>query len=341
LIDISSFIENIDSNNNDDYVSNIETKKGAQSKCVDEVLSACAGNGFFKIKCHGVPEKIIDDFMSASRGFFHQKMEIKLKATDPSDGMHGYFAKENLSAALGREGEADIREGYAIGPSSDDCDFFDNFWPSSDNNNNSPSKFEMAAKEYYDQMELLEKVLHIILTRALKKVSDQTDLKDDWLQQSIRPHRGLLRSNYYPTATTGSIAAHSDWSTLTVLLPTGPGLEVIQDEEWRYVEYDEDKDKYCFVVNVGDILERWSNGEFKSSIHRVKLSSADIDTSDTATQSKAVERLSFAYFAAEVVDPKDRSVVKPIMKAGSKRVYDEDLSIYGYMTRNFESMKGK
>ena len=100
--------------------------------------------GFFKIAGHGVPEEIINNFAVQSRRFFEQPAQIKELAADPEDSSHGYYAKENLNAALGREGAPDIREGYAIGPSKD-CDFFENLWP--------PTKscgdgFQMSAKSY-------------------------------------------------------------------------------------------------------------------------------------------------------------------------------------------------
>ena len=313
LIDISSFTAT-------------ETTEEEKAKCVNEILSACMNVGFFKIAGHGVPEEIINNFAVQSRRFFEQPAQIKELAADPEDSSHGYYAKENLNAALGREGAPDIREGYAIGP-SEDCDFFENLWP--------PTKscgdgFQMSAKSYYNEMEKLEAALSLILTRALKKHTG-ADLPDDWIQKGMGRHRGLLRPNYYPPSS-GNIAGHTDWSTFTILHASGPGLEVVQEEEWRQVPYD--PAEKSFVINCGDILERWSNGAFKSSIHRVNRSSVPANGQPEDTK----PRISFAYFAAEIVDSTDHSVVQPIIKQNEKRVFEEDLSILDYMTRNFEGL---
>lgn len=310
LIDISSFTAT-------------ETTEEERAKCVNQILSACMDVGFFKIVGHGVPEEIINNLAVHSRRFFEQPAQIKEQTVDPTDSSHGYFSKENVNAASGREGPPDIREGYAIGPSKD-CDFFENLWP--------PTKscgdgFQTSAKSYYDEMEKLEATLSLILTRALKKHTG-ADLPDDWIQKGMGRHRGLLRPNYYPSSS-GNVAGHTDWSTFTILHVSGPGLEVVQEEEWRRVPYNPAENS--FVINCGDILERWSNGAFKSSIHRASAP-ANGQPKDTKP------RISFAYFAAEIVDSTDHRVVQPIIKQNEKRVFQEDLSILDYMTRNFEGL---
>ena len=54
--------------------------------------------------------------------------------------------------------------------------------------------------------------------------------------------------------------AHTDWGPLTILVQGGPGLEVISNGEWRAVP----ALPGTFVVNVGDIMERLSNGRFNA-----------------------------------------------------------------------------
>ena len=82
-----------------------------------------------------------------------------------------------------------------------------------------------------------------------------------------------LRLLHYPPAQKteqrqlGS-SAHTDFGAITLLLQDGnPGLEVFDEgtQTWHEIE----PTKNAYVVNVGDMLEMWTGGRFKSSLHRV------------------------------------------------------------------------
>jgi isopenicillin N synthase-like dioxygenase len=63
------------------------------------------------------------------------------------------------------------------------------------------------------------------------------------------------------------IGAHTDYECFTLLKPTAPGLEVLNGAgEWVDVPPVPD----TFVVNVGDMLELWTNGAYVATSHRVR-----------------------------------------------------------------------
>lgn len=63
------------------------------------------------------------------------------------------------------------------------------------------------------------------------------------------------------------IGAHTDYECFTILLPTAPGLEVMNGSgEW----IDAPPVEGAFIVNIGDMLETWTNGEFVATSHRVR-----------------------------------------------------------------------
>ncbi len=63
------------------------------------------------------------------------------------------------------------------------------------------------------------------------------------------------------------IGAHTDYECFTLLKPTAPGLEVLNGAgEWIDVPPMEG----TFVVNIGDMLELWTNGAFVATSHRVR-----------------------------------------------------------------------
>ncbi|CDY35635.1 BnaC01g21570D, partial [Brassica napus] len=60
-------------------------------------------------------------------------------------------------------------------------------------------------------------------------------------------------------------SAHSDFGMLTLLATDGvPGLQVCRDKDKEPNVWED-----CFVVNIGDLMERWTNGLFRSTMHRV------------------------------------------------------------------------
>jgi isopenicillin N synthase-like dioxygenase len=78
----------------------------------------------------------------------------------------------------------------------------------------------------------------------------------------------LIHYPYNPDVKDGEgIGAHTDYECFTLLKPTAPGLEVMNGVgEW----VDVPPVPGTFVVNIGDMLELWTNGEFVATSHRVR-----------------------------------------------------------------------
>merc|ERR1740121_1765179 len=100
-------------------------------------------------------------------------------------------------------------------------------------------------------------------------------LKEDWFEDKADRHISALRANNYPdqryiTVPAESIrcSAHTDYGTLTILKSGGPGLQLSKDKDnpvWHDVPYVED----AFVINLGDLMRRWTNDRWSSTLHRV------------------------------------------------------------------------
>jgi isopenicillin N synthase-like dioxygenase len=93
----------------------------------------------------------------------------------------------------------------------------------------------------------------------------------------VKYHNGenvSLRLLYYPPTEASTIeegqlgaGAHTDYGMITLLFQNGVGGLQVQDEgEWVDVDPVDD----AIVVNTGDLMERWTNGRFKSTLHRVQ-----------------------------------------------------------------------
>ena len=108
----------------------------------------------------------------------------------------------------------------------------------------------------------------------LRAMALALDLPDDWfvdrLERAILTTRAINyeRAPGAPDPRPGQMrmGAHTDYGVLTILLADDvPGLQVFRDGQW----HDVDVPRGTFVCNLGDMLERWTNNRWTSTLHRV------------------------------------------------------------------------
>merc|ERR1719401_1547335 len=131
-----------------------------------------------------------------------------------------------------------------------------------------PEGFAHAWDQYYTHVNELAK-------RLLRAFAIALDLEEDWFDSKMDRHISALRANNYPdqngiVVPPGSIrcSAHTDYGTVTILKSGGPGLQVAKDKAnpvWHDVPFIENG----FVINLGDLMRRWTNDRWSSTLHRV------------------------------------------------------------------------
>ncbi|KAJ3917978.1 hypothetical protein F5877DRAFT_90930 [Lentinula edodes] len=216
-----------------------------------EIRNACINVGFFYVANHGVPQTLIEDFVSQSKEFFALPLESKLKESlhlfgnnDPNGGgdfQEGFeFTGEPLNLL---DHDVVSENGHSIGL---------NTWPPE------LPKFREAALRYYEAVANIGKVLFPIFALAL-------DLEEDFFEEKTNNAAALMRTLRYPPQEDVTddhiigIGAHSD-DCFTILWQE-PGIQALQvlnsEKEW---------------INAppipGDQFARWTNGIFKSTVHR-------------------------------------------------------------------------
>ena len=237
--------------------------------------AACCDIGFFAIDGHGVASSIVDDLRGAAHAFFSRPLEGKLAARHSVAGTNrGYHAVggEALSAAMDAPAPPDLKEFFHVGPVDVGDDpyytsaegrqhFTPNVWPTA------PAGFEGAATAYYRAMSELTRELMRLAALALSV--DETFF-DDKIDRSI----GTMRLNYYPAQRRAPAAgqlragAHTDYGGFTILSGEDvPGGLQICTRDGRWV--DVATTPMRFVVNIGDLLMRWTNDRWLSNLHRV------------------------------------------------------------------------
>ena len=224
-----------------------------------EIGRACRDTGFFYISNHSVPQSLIDSvFLQADRFF------------DQSDNEKGYVAKQGVSNGyepletqrLDNESPGDLKESFNFtgGGVPGTQGFKKNFWPK-----NLPG-FRDRLEEYNNSVRDLGLHLSRLIAVSLGMPANHFD-------ETFDPQKSPMRILRYPPQSEKAkfnqlgAGAHTDWGWITLLSQDSlGGLEVeTVSGDWVRV----DPIPGTFVVNLGDLLQRWTNGTYHSSLHRV------------------------------------------------------------------------
>jgi isopenicillin N synthase-like dioxygenase len=220
--------------------------------------------GFLTIVNHGVPPALIDATFAAAARFHAQSLQAKMqvKANAELQGyvpVHGSTTRTSPLAAGAKPNE---NEAFFVKRSSQDAGGAD-LWPSA------LPGFREATLRYYDAMDAMAQRLLPLFARAL-------DLPADFFASLCDQPLTTLRLTHYPPARYNAneygIAPHTDSSFFTLLAQNKvPGLQ-IRTPSGTWI--DAEVTPNSFVVNIGDVLHRWSNGRFLSTPHRAFNTSA-------------------------------------------------------------------
>ncbi|MCZ8309431.1 MAG: hypothetical protein O9320_01160 [Magnetospirillum sp.] len=257
--------------------------------------------GFFAIAGHGVPAAVLDAAFEASARFFARAPDEKVGFA-PALGArhHGYHrpAGSGLAAKEGVEQPPDLREYFMAGRFDLDDPYFLTVEARAFHRpNRLPPELAVPLAVYYGHMERLGAELMQLFARALA-------LTPDWFGDKIDRHFSILSTIHYPAQTAPPLpgqvraGAHTDYGALTILAqaPGGDGLQVkLRDGNWIDVPCRPE----LFVVNIGDMMERWTGGRWASNFHRVA-------NPPPGAQSRA--RQSIAYF----LHPNHDALIAPV-----------------------------
>lgn len=241
---------------------------------VSSLKQACMDSGFFYVTNHGISEEFMDQVFSESKKFFDLPLEEKMKLLR-NEKHRGYTPVLDELLDPVNQLQGDHKEGFYIGielpeddPEAQRTFYGPNLWPDSDVLPGWRHTMEMYHQE---ALEVVRKIARLIAL-ALDLDADFFD-KPEMLGNPIATLRLLHYGTQVSDPTKGiyGAGAHSDYGLITLLATDGvSGLQICKDKDavlqvWEDVE----PLKGAFVVNLGDMLERWSNGIFRSTMHRV------------------------------------------------------------------------
>ena len=281
-----------------DFQNYEESNPATLVELAGEVVEALTTSGFMKIKNLGIEPEQVATMFSYADWFFSQDQAEKQRSSYASAGENFGFqgvGVEHLDPAQ----HADIKETFTMRDILRH-DVTDPRWPNED--------FREVATRFYENC--LQGAY-----RIQRVCAHAFDLEQEFFVNCHQGENVSLRLLYYPASEEYSVQSgqlgagvHTDYGMLTLLFQNGVGGLQVQDAErdWHDVVPEPD----AIVINTGDLMERWTNGKFRSTPHRVQ------------PKVGAEDRLSIAMF----VDPDTEtpvSVLQSCIPAGERARYPE------------------
>ncbi len=267
-----------------------------------QMLAAAQGIGFFYIRNHGVPAGLIDQVFSLGRRFFKGARSEKDRfAVNP---WHRGFIRQG-EATMYKGARPDLKESF--------------IWGLEEGASGGPNAHGIPPNQWPDFEPEMRAVLsayfsatHAVGWNLMRAFAEGLGVSPETFVRSIAhpTSRGSLvwyppqSAEQTPEAGTAQygVSPHTDWGCLTLLAQDNAGGLEVQGRDGEWVTAHPIEGTY--VVNVGDLLARWTNDRFKSTPHRVVNRSGR-------------ERLSCAMF----IDPDRDTVVAPVVGDGEAARY--------------------
>lgn len=242
-----------------EFLSGDEKKKAA---FVQQLGKAYEEVGFVAVKNHGVPDELIGDLYKYVQQFFSLPLEQKRTYEDPAlAGQRGYtsFGKEH---AKGSEAP-DLKEFYQYGQVPRD-----NF-----NEEEYPPNIRVDEVEGFNEtMEKAYRAFEKSGKALLQAIALYLGLDEHYFDEFVHNGNSILRAIHYPPITVEPKSAiraeqHEDINLITLLVgASADGLEILTKQgNWVPVTSLPEQ----IVVNVGDMLQRFTNNKLRSTTHRV------------------------------------------------------------------------
>jgi isopenicillin N synthase-like dioxygenase len=270
-------------------VIDLSQQSDDDNNIVRSIYQACTEVGFFYITNHGVAQSLVADLVAQGEVLFALPDEIK-NSLLVDQRMRGYLPLRYRSYEGEERAGTSHQEGFWIGHETTADPAYPlhgpNQWP------RDLSGFQASMTAYFESIEKLSRRLLELFALAL-------ELPADRLISNFNSPNSRLKLNHYPpqkdpvSDNNIGVVPHSDSGCFTILWQDDNGGLEVQNHQGDWVEAPPISDS--FVVNIGNIMQYWSNGLFSSTPHRVINRNGE-------------DRFSIPFF----VNPDHQTVIEPL-----------------------------
>jgi isopenicillin N synthase-like dioxygenase len=251
----------------------------AREACARDIFNACMSTGFFYLTNHGIPKSLTEGVLALGRDFFlNSSMEEKNAVArkqlgvGDSDGTRGWQpVRDNVTG--GKRDWQEAVDFYREDENAEKGPPYEmlkgkNVWP------RKPLELEETYKKYVERMLKLGEIVMIAMGTALGEGNEEVFIRHTW-----KSFWGMRLIGYAPLPEPGQISKemndggiscgeHTDYGCVTFLLQDSTkGALQIRSSTGEWINADPIPD--AFVVNIGDMMEHWTNGLWPSTVHRV------------------------------------------------------------------------
>ena len=207
--------------------------------------------------------RLLDVYKAFFKGPDAEKQAVNMALTGANRGW-GAPGAEQVSADANPDYKEVFDCGIALAESDRLCAlgvYAPNQWPKT------PAMFDVDIMAYFERA----RAISLIILQAIAAGNGRDPA---FFNDKFNKPMALLRGNFYPKRPLDSgdkdfgIAEHTDYGCLTLLATDGQqGLEVqLPDGKWQAVQVPPGE----FIINFGEMLEFWTGGEVKATLHRVR-----------------------------------------------------------------------
>ncbi len=235
---------------------------------VAAIRDACLSKGFFYITNHGIAPSLIAAVLQESRNFFAlpliERLRIRRECSICNRGYEPMGGQD-----LEQTGTPDLKEAFYLGVELPEGD------PRvvARKVNHGPNQWPRGLPAFRSVMEDYFALVLDLSVRLMGAVALSLDLPEDYFAGFCTDPVALLRPLHYPPQPTNGApdekgcGAHTDWGAITLLLQDDAGGLQIRDpvHGWLHAP----PIPGAFVVNIGDLIARWTNDRYHSTEHRV------------------------------------------------------------------------
>jgi isopenicillin N synthase-like dioxygenase len=222
---------------------------GARKATAISMRNAFEDFGFIYLKNHGVPQSVIDEMFARSIEFFGLPEATKAQAAG--------YRRPGLTG-LDSSKPTDVKERFRA---PEDSNLPVGYWPER------PPDFRRAVSDFHQAgLSVMRELMH--------GVALSLGLPEKYFDAAHQPSSGAVLLLHYPPITEPLLpgqlrsGAHTDFGTMTLLFHYGnaEGLEIQRPNgAWLHAP----SIPGAAIINVGDLLTRWTNGQLRSVLHRV------------------------------------------------------------------------
>ena len=265
-----------------------------------EIHRACREMGFFYVSNHGVPQDLVDGAFAWSRRFFDlpraEKLALHMKNSPTASGYEAGAQQLDSQTVGAEKAPPDLKESYTMGLDLPD----DHPWAQKRIRSFGHVQWPPQLPGFREHMVRYRGAMTRLCNHLLELLARSLDLPRGWFAPHFEMAAASTRLLKYPPqpgdAAFNQIGAgaHTDWGGVTILAQDDSGGLEVRNADGEWIEATPIPG--TFVINLGDLMARWSNGIYNANMHRVKNNRSSRDR----------------YSIASFNDPCPDAVIEPI-----------------------------